>query len=566
MKHTDEDIKEMFYKMKNRHDLAELLEIKENSLNYFLYYVRPENMYVEFKVPKRNGGTREISAPNKKLRNIQRKLAYILSLIYKSKKCSYGFEKGKNFVDNANEHIKKSIILNIDLKDFFNQIHFGRIRGLFLAKPFLFSSEVATTIAQLTNYKGKLPQGAPTSPILTNFICRSLDSSLMEFAKINKCKYTRYADDITFSTYSSKFSTEIAYFSNGVMNLSPNLEFIFEKNGFVVNFEKVKLRFKNEHQEVTGLTVNIFANVNRYYTKNLRSIIQDCKKRGIYLAAQRYISKGFCRNKRIIEIMDNIDKKDEIEFWFAKVLFGKIVFLRQVKGLYNSYYLSFASAYNALCNYKVFDLTLQSKLLTCVEENIFIIKSIDDSDPRQGSGFYIKNYGLFTAMHLTEDGGIYNILKVSGERIGCISNLFNLKHRNEYYDCALYEFKCEKITGLNLSNLRTSNIGDEVKVIGYPNYTVGNSPYIANSKITSFKKYLGKDLCTISGRIVHGMSGGPVLNKNDEVIGLIYAGIIKYEDDFIEENQGFIKIFDFFDEVNKKFSRIQEDDASIENV
>src|SRR5699024_7070708 len=110
-----------------------------------------------------------------------------------------GFIPGKSIITNARIHRNKRLVVNIDLKDFFPSFHFGRVRGFFEKnKYFLLSREVSTIIAQLTCYKGSLPQGAPTSPIITNLICQILDYKLLKIAKKYKTDYSRYADDLTF--------------------------------------------------------------------------------------------------------------------------------------------------------------------------------------------------------------------------------------------------------------------------------------------------------------------------------------------------------------------------------
>lgn len=125
-----ESIKEAFFQLKTRDDVASILGISERSLRYFLYKIRPENMYHIFKVPKKDGATREIAAPEKRLKKIQRKLADVLSAVYEPRVCAYGFITEKSNIGNAAQHVKKSLVFNIDLKDFFSQIHFGRVRGI----------------------------------------------------------------------------------------------------------------------------------------------------------------------------------------------------------------------------------------------------------------------------------------------------------------------------------------------------------------------------------------------------------------------------------------------------
>ena len=196
-----DEVKKAFLQLKTREDVSALLGIRDRSLRYFLYKRRPERLYTTFTIEKRNGKLRKISAPRMEWKNVQRKLADVLSCVYAPKVCAYGFVPGKSIVGNAMQHTKRNLVLNIDLKDFFTQIHFGRIRGMLMRPPYSIGKEAATTIAQIACVNGVLPQGSPCSPILTNMVCVPLDNSMMKLAKATDCVYTRYADDITLSTF-----------------------------------------------------------------------------------------------------------------------------------------------------------------------------------------------------------------------------------------------------------------------------------------------------------------------------------------------------------------------------
>ena len=139
--------------------------------------------YVNFYRPKKKGGFRLISSPQRNLRYIQTCIAVLFNSIYRPNENTFGFIDGKSIVDNASKHINKDIVYNIDLKDFFGQIHFGRVRGMLMKPPYSIGEEAATTIAQIACLNGILPQGAPSSPVITNMICVPLDNALMRLAK-----------------------------------------------------------------------------------------------------------------------------------------------------------------------------------------------------------------------------------------------------------------------------------------------------------------------------------------------------------------------------------------------
>jgi len=169
-----------FNLIETREDLAFLLNIPLKKLTYILYVKKPENYYKTFEIPKKDGALRQINATQGDLKEIQKKLADILWDHHKEYvktnniqvKVSHAFEKKKGIITNALIHRNKRYVLNIDLENFFDSFHFGRVRGFFAKnKEFNFPIETATVIAQLTCYKGCLPQGAPSSPIITNLIC-----------------------------------------------------------------------------------------------------------------------------------------------------------------------------------------------------------------------------------------------------------------------------------------------------------------------------------------------------------------------------------------------------------
>ena len=554
-----ESIKEAFFQLKTRDDVASILGISERSLRYFLYKIRPENMYHTFKVPKKDGATREIAAPEKRLKMIQRKLADVLSAVYEPKVCAYGFITEKSNIGNAAQHVKKSLVFNIDLKDFFSQIHFGRVRGMLMNAPYNLPDEAATTIAQIACYNGYLPQGAPSSPVITNMICVPLDNALMRLAKSTKCVYTRYADDITFSTHKSSFDKSIVYIEDGEVIIGEKLASALKKHSFEVNAKKVALRSYTCRQEVTGLTVNEFPNLRRGYVKQLRAIIHSCEKFGIPAAAKTYVKKGLCKNHEICNVVDTSDSEDVVVNWFKRVLIGKICYIKHVRGAKNPTYLSFAQKFNTLFREDIFDVSEFHRFNNTIKNSVLILEHRDEDKIIQGSGFYLSGIGLITSAHVTESGDFYNVFQVdsydeSSPGIGVIGSC-NKVSSDEKIDYAIYKAPSSIVEELTfkLGDSRKLKIGDEVTIIGYPNHQKGNSQYMQRCYITSEKPFLGAHFFTISGRVVHGASGGIVLNASNEAIGILKGGVASTEEDDNNENQGFVPLHLALDHMKATF-------------
>lgn len=546
---NQEEIREMFSKLQTRHDVARILGRKESSLRYFLYKRRPESMYRTFSIKKRNGTDRVISAPQRELKAIQRKLAYVLSCVYEPKVCAYGFVAGKSNVGNASQHTKRTLVLNIDLKDFFSQIHFGRVRGMLMKPPYSVGEEAATTIAQIACLNGILPQGAPSSPIITNMICVPLDNALIRLAKSAGCVYTRYADDLTFSTYKSAFDRNIVSFEDDKIKIGNKLAGILEKHSFSINPEKINVRRHSQHQEVTGLTVNVFPNLRRNYIRNLRAILHHCRTQGIYESAKEYIAKGYCKNSDILAAVNDPEKRETIEKWFEYVLKGKINYIKQIKGGDDLTYLSFAQCLNQILGRQVFDVSNLYKLNQLALENTFILECDMGDIYEQGSAFYIPNVGLLTSYHVVEHGVLYKAYTCSGYKrdsfcaVGLDANLWTSDKKIDY---AIFNISHPLLgdKGFKIGDSTNLRVGDQVTVIGYPNYQEGDSPYIQNCAITSKKTFMGVPFYTVSGRIVHGASGGVVLNSKREAIGIIKGGVqtLRDNEDDRNDNQGFIPI------------------------
>lgn len=275
----------LFQAATSRADVAVLLDIELKDLTYLLYVKKDAAKYSTFSIPKKNGGVREISAPIKQIKSLQRKVADKLEqclldievITGKTNPASHGFRAGKSILTNASVHRNKRYVLNLDLKDFFPTISGKRIRGFLISdKNYNFHQNVATVMAHIACLDGKLPQGSPCSPIISNLIGGILDFHLSRLAKVHGCLYTRYADDITFSTNKRDFPKAIAVreeIGEHKWEIGKQLRGLITKTGFVVNDEKTRMQYKTSRQQVTGLVVNKKVNVTSEYRHLVRAYV-----------------------------------------------------------------------------------------------------------------------------------------------------------------------------------------------------------------------------------------------------------------------------------------------------
>ncbi len=331
-----DQLKKNFLDLQTPRDVAELLEVPYKHLAYYLYQVPEDYKYSCFDIKKRSGGYRSICSPCASLGIIQRKLSQVLYAVYDPKPSVHGYSVGKSIVTNASAHTKKRVVLNIDLKNFFDSINFGRVRGLLIAKPYQIPAKAASVLAQICCYKNKIPQGAPTSPIISNMICSKLDSELQRFAKKYGFFYTRYADDITLSTTRREIPEEVVSRytkdKNSSIVISKELQKLIEENGFHINLSKVRLCFSNQRQTVTGLTVNNKVNIDRRYIRKVRAILHSWETHGIDEASELYAKQEDDRPS----FKKSSNSKTQ---FFLDSLKGKIEWIGYVKGNSSDIYI-----------------------------------------------------------------------------------------------------------------------------------------------------------------------------------------------------------------------------------
>ncbi len=286
--------------------------------------------YTHHIIKKKRGGNRHIYAPNKKLKAIQKRLNYFLQAYYLMIKPEevHGFVINPhytgshcNIAENAKAHTRKKYILNIDLKDFFPSITARQVHSLFSSPVFGYNDQIATAITLLCTYEGKLPAGAPSSPVISNFICLNLDADLNAFCAIHNLEYSRYADDLTFSS-------DAAIETNTLLNIIG----LIRKNNFDINSNKLRIRPANRRQIVTGLTVNEKVNVNRKLLKKTRAMLHDLNTNGVETATQKHF-----------KITGKVKAAHEAKF--LQRLEGYINFVGQVRGKSDPLYIGYKNQF-----------------------------------------------------------------------------------------------------------------------------------------------------------------------------------------------------------------------------
>ena len=265
-------------------EVATLLDFNPSALAYILYKKPPAAKYTTFAVPKRGGGLRTISAPSPDLRLLQRRLSDLLQncveeINQKRKfkdELAHGFKRGRSIISNAVKHKGRTYVFNIDLQDFFPTINRGRVRGFFIKDAnFLLDQKAATVLAQIACTDAGLPQGAPCSPVISNLVGHILDIRLCKLASSNGCTYSRYADDITFSTNKPDFPQSIAKRSAGDAHkweAGDHLAEAVVSAGFTINALKTRMQYRGSRQIVTGLVVNRKVNIRPEYRRIVRAM------------------------------------------------------------------------------------------------------------------------------------------------------------------------------------------------------------------------------------------------------------------------------------------------------
>lgn len=309
-------------KCKNLKQLSVLLGCTKNQL--VLSAFNP--MYYHFQVPKKNGDYRQIEAPSLELKTIQRRLNKYLQAVYylNQSKVSYGYvvktindKNPKNIYTNALSHLGNGYMLNADFKDFFHQITLIDVTTIFKSHFFNFDTYTAHTLAKICCYNNRLPMGAPTSPVLSNLYSIALDTDLTNWADSQNITFTRFVDDLTFSSNTTPLST--------------------------IHFEKIKKIAAQYHLKFNATKTKF------YGKKDLKTVTNLVLNKTVDIDAEYYIEleKDIIRLKNVMEVYHITGKVQNITFLktFKQELFGKINFISIIEGKESKEFLHYLNSY-----------------------------------------------------------------------------------------------------------------------------------------------------------------------------------------------------------------------------
>jgi len=519
-------------------DLASIFGLSYRELVPIIY---PKNSnYRCFEIPKRSGGNRTICAPKKRLKRIQSMLYKELVKYYQPRQSTHGFIAGRSIKSNALNHVNKKFILNVDLKDFFGSIHFGRVLRLFKSKPFHLNHEIATVLAQICCFENKLPQGAPTSPIITNMICKKLDHQLQDLAKKSASNYSRYADDITFSFTCPKLSISkniIQDPSTTPPLLGESLIQIIKSNGFEINWNKIRLRSNRERQRVTGIVVNQKCNVSSDYIRKTKSMLYAWERFGAENAGNHFFHQ-YSQNTRQSEF---VILSQNIGSYFIQIVSGRIAHITMVRGKSDwvSRILLFKLS-KLLGKPKQYLLYTKEKI---AYDSIYIIDNLQTIE--QGTGFLLHEVGLVTNQHVVRHIDDSNTNQLEIYKFDDLQKYYRqiypissfpakdtaiLTPGNEFKDTYAIRHICTDIP----------EIKQEVIIIGFPNFSQGQRPKTIRTKVIDTHTLFGKPMYQVEEHLEHGISGSPVFNLDWELIGIATFG--SKETEIATKCNGFIPI------------------------
>lgn len=528
--------------------------------------IYPAPPYKLFTIRKRDGSPRILAEPRLPLKILQQRvLGYLKTYASPFRPAVHGFVEGRSILTNANLHClpAQHHLLNIDLQNFFPSITFYRVRGVLQKHPFHFSHEVATVIAHLCTLDGVLPQGAPTSPFLANLVCRGLDRDLTDLARRYRARYTRYADDITFSfnvRSAERLPTAVCSIQDGALSVGPELTQIISNHSFAINPAKTRLQGRYKRMEVTGLTINQFPNVRRRFIDKIRGALHAWEKFGYDAAAhewqRRVLDPSIASDSKPWKRQTRTRKTPELK----NVLWGKLLYLRMVRGPEDVLYARLADRYNAAVriassqeNFAAPMLPVEPAVRTHqdIDDGVFALEwagdfkmgTVEEMVGGQGTAFVYNELNLLvTCDHVLEVKLKLNDFEIdvnydSAEVQNMTLSLVQPRTRRSWPAKVLFRDRQMDIALISFEDppphrffrkldapIQTNSNG---YLIGFPNYKPGNLPNVLNDRVINrTMPHKGMDSFTVANAssIRPGNSGGPFTDELFRVAGVAQRG------------------------------------------
>ena len=357
-------------------------------------------------------------------------------------------------------------------------------------------------------------------------ICGKLDSELMCIAKRFRCTYSRYADDITFSTTKNRIPNSLGRLNNDDEStkavVGDMLNAVIETNGFTINHDKTRIQGRGTRQEVTGLIVNKAPNVTRRYIRQLRAMIHAVKKYGPDAADLEFKEKYYKKQIR----------SDKAKPHILVVLRGKLNYIKMVKGESDVIYRKlFNQLETSLGGPKKYLLDPLKDVVSA----LWVLES--EEEVGQGTAFMLKGYGLITCSHVLKKG-----TKAFKHEEPHRKYEITVLHKNDDLDVAILGLKCDAVIELEVGDPKSVKQGDRLILSGFPNYRIHDTDYRTEARVAGFRIVTMQRWILINGPIVAGNSGGPVLNQNGKVIGIAATGADSMDDAHKTEHHGVIPI------------------------
>jgi hypothetical protein len=461
--------------------------------------------YTQASIPKRRGGTRTLLVPERRLKFLQRKTLELLQQLQSPRAPVHGFIKDRGAITNANAHQTRPYLLNLDLRNFFGVITRRRVLGMLEALGL--EGEVALAVCSICVARNQLPQGAPTSPILSNMVAYRLDRDLMNFAKAHRLRYTRYADDISLSSYAQP----MALFEGGLLRpgrvpveqLSASLRSAILSNGFEIN---VWFSGPKSRKEVTGLIVNEFTNVKRSFVRSLRAALYKVETMGVAPAEKDY------------------QKRYKTAAPLEQVLRGRLEWIAQVRGRSFSAYRTLAKRFNQ--QFPAPALPVLPTYAEIAERAVWVLEFFLGDVCEQGAAFFLEGVGLVTADHVLEklppgENAVLYRPSEPSKKFKATPSSRRCVHR----DLSILDHDVPIGDHLSLPAATSpEHTNDDIVALGFPDYGPGDQLGKRRGHIIGRATKHGVKLIEVSAMLPGGISGGPIVNDRYQVVAIAHRG------------------------------------------